>query len=46
VNNPIPEDQMKNLIDSTLAKIKEEDEKLKREKELAEMEEQKKYEET
>lgn len=46
VDNPIPEDQMKSMIDSTLMKIKEEDEKVKKEKELAELEEQKKYEET
>lgn len=46
VSNPIPEDQMKSMIDSNIAKIKEEDEKIKKEKELEELEEQKKYEET
>ena len=46
VVNPIPEDQMKDMINSTLSKIKEEDEKIKKEKELEELKEQKKYEET
>ena len=46
INNPIPEDQMKSLLDSTLAKINEEAEKLKREQEEAELREQKMYEES
>jgi hypothetical protein len=46
VENPIPDDKMKEMIDSTLSRIKEEEEKIKREKELEELNEQKKYEET
>lgn len=46
VENPIPEEQMRGMINSTLARIKEENEKIKREKELEELNEQKKYEET
>ena len=46
VENPIPDEQMKEMINSTLARIKEENEKVKREKELEELNEQKKYEET
>ena len=46
VDNPIPEDQMKDIIDSTLSVIKEEDEKIKKDKELEELKEQQKYEET
>lgn len=46
IENPIPEDQMKELLHSTLVKIQEEDEKVKELKELEELNEQKKYEES
>jgi hypothetical protein len=46
VDNPIPDLQMKELIKSTFLKIKEENEKIKQEKEEEVLREQKKYEES
>ena len=46
INNPISEDEVQKLIESNTLKIKEEDEKVKEQKELAELKEQKKYEES
>ena len=46
IENPISEEEVKKLIDSNTLKIKEEEEKLKKEQKLAELEEQKKYEES
>ena len=46
VDNPIPDLQMKELIQSTFIKIKEENEKIKQEKQEEVLREQKKYEES
>jgi hypothetical protein len=46
VDNPIPDLQMKELIRTTFLKIKEENEKIKQEKEEEILKEQKKYEES
>lgn len=46
LSNPIPEDQMKDMLNSTIAKINEENERIKKEAEEAELKEQKKYEES
>ena len=46
VDNPISEEEVEKLIESNTLKIKEEDEKIKKQKELAELKEQKKYEES
>ena len=46
VSNPVPEEQMKDMLNSTIAKINEENERIKKEAEEAELKEQKKYEES
>lgn len=45
INNPIPESDMQNLLDSTFEQIKQENERIKHEKEIEMENEQKKYEE-
>ena len=46
IENPIAQDQVKQLIETNSAKINEENEKIKNEQEALELKEQKKYEET
>ena len=46
IYNPIDESQMKELIEATLSRIKEEDSNVKRQEEIEEMKEKKKYEES
>ena len=45
VDNPVPDQEMKEMLDATFSKIKEEDLKLKQEEEEEEYKEKKKYEE-
>lgn len=46
IKNPISEEEVNQLIESNTLKIQEEDEKVKKQQELAELKEQKKYEES
>ena len=46
IENPIPEEEVKQLIETNTLKINEENEKVKKQQELAELKEQKKYEES
>ena len=46
VNNPIPEEQVKDIINTALSKVKEEDKKAKELAEMEELKEKKKYEES
>ena len=46
LDNPIPEDQMKDMINSTVLSIEEEDKKIKQQEEFEELQERKKYEES
>ena len=46
VNNPIPEEQVKDIIKTALSKVKEEDKKIKEQAEIEEQKEKKKYEES
>jgi len=46
IDKPISEDEVKKIISSILVKIKEENETIKRQQEIQELEEQKKYEES
>ena len=45
INEPIPDEQMKAMISSNLERIKQEEEEIKKQQELIELNEQKKYEE-
>lgn len=46
LDNPIPEDQMKDMISSTVLSVEEEDKKIKQQEEFEELQERKKYEES
>lgn len=45
-DNPIPEEQVKDIINTALSKVKEEDKKAKEQAEMEELKEKKKYEES
>ena len=45
VDKPIPEDQVKDIINTAISKVKEEDKKIKEQAEIEELKEKKKYEE-
>lgn len=46
IDNPITEDQIKNMLDSTFLAVEEEDKKVKEQEEFEELKERKKYEES
>ena len=46
ISNPIPEEQMKDMINSTVSAVEEEDKKIKQQEEFEELQERKKYEES
>ncbi len=46
VDNPVPEEQVKDIINTATSKVKEEDKKVKEQAELEEQKEKKKYEES
>lgn len=46
VDNPIPEEQVKDIINTAISKVREEDKKVKEQAELEEQKEKKKYEES
>jgi len=46
IDNPVSESEMNDLLTSTIAKIKQEDELIQKERDIEEMKEQKKYEES
>lgn len=46
IDNPVSESEMDDLLTSTIAKIKQEDELIQKERDIEEMKEQKKYEES
>jgi hypothetical protein len=45
IENPISDEQMLNIINSTISKVEEEEEKIKKQEEFEDIKERKKYEE-